>query len=280
MSGSLRELLSAAGCLVVPDAHDVMTAQLAEQAGFPAVYVGSFGASASRWGVPDQSLVSLPQLLESVSVIAGCVDVPVVVDLEDGGPNAVSTFHNVRAAERVGAAAIQIEDQRPGKMLGTGEELYPVEVAVAKIKAAVDARRDEDTVIIGRSEALNVGGSLDEAVERCAAYAAAGAELVTPSMVPVDQISEVSARIGAPATTWGFGNVDPGDLDVPGHAMAIYAMQSTLVAYRATREWLGGLASSGASLAPEEFMALVGELMTLQGGPANQQIAARFTPRS
>jgi 2,3-dimethylmalate lyase len=163
----IRDLLDAGRCLVVPDAHDVMTAQMVEAAGFPAVYVGSFGASASRWGVPDQSLVSLPQLLESVRVIAQAVDIPVVVDLEDGGPNPLSTHHNVRAAERAGAAAIQIEDQRPGKMLGTGEELYPLEIAVEKIRAAVAARNDPDTVIIGRSEALNVGGTLEETIERC-----------------------------------------------------------------------------------------------------------------
>ncbi|MGI9616120.1 MAG: isocitrate lyase/PEP mutase family protein [Acidimicrobiales bacterium] len=276
-AGQLRDRLSDGSCLIVPDAHDVMTAQLVEAADFPAVYVGSFGASASRWGVPDQSLVSLPQILESVAAIADHVDIPVVVDLEDGGPNALSVHHNVRAAERAGSAAIQIEDQRPGKMLGTGEELYPIEVAVERIRAAVEARTSPDTIIIGRSEALNVGGTLDETVDRCAAYAGAGADLVTPSMVPLEQITEVAARIGADATTWGFGTHGSEELNVEGHAMAIYAVQSTVVSYQAARDFLNRLATTGESLPQDEFMGLVGELLALQGGPANQQIAARFS---
>jgi 2-methylisocitrate lyase-like PEP mutase family enzyme len=274
-ASELRQRLSEPGCLIVPDAHDAMTAQLVKAAGFPAVYVGSLGASASRWGLADQSLISLTQLLESVRVIADVVDIPVVVDLEDAGPNVVSVHHNVVAAEKAGAAAIQIEDQRPGKMLGRGEELYALDVAVDKIRAAVDARTNPDTLIIGRCEALNVGGTLTEVIDRCAAYAKAGAEVVTPSMVPVEEISEVAAQIGAPATTWGFGT-DGEDQNVEGHAMVIYAGQSTLASFRAVRELLERL-SGGVAIPEEEFMELYGDLLSLQGAPKNQEIASRFS---
>jgi hypothetical protein len=112
------------------------------------------------------------------------------------------------------------------------------------------------------------------------AYVEAGADLVTPSMVPLEQISEVASRIGAGATTWGIGSHSAEELNVEGHAMTLYAMQSTLVAYRAVRDFLEGLAGSGESLPPDQFMGLVGELMALQGGPATSRSRRGSHPRT
>lgn len=252
-----------------------MTARLVEAAGFGAVYVGSFGSAASRWGVPDQSLLSLSQLVDHFRVVAERVNVPLVVDLEDGGSNVVNVAHNTVAAERAGVAAIQIEDQVPGKMLGVPGHLYPIEAAADRIRAAAEARTDPDTVIIGRTEAISVGADAEEALDRCAAYATAGADLVTCSYLPDDRSAELADRCGVPVAAFVVGNATPTELTAHGIAMAIYPMQTALIAYREVKAALEALRHRGESLDLTAFGTLTPELTALLGGPANADLAAK-----
>ena len=272
-ANELRDQLNRSSCLLVPDAHDVMTAQLVEAAGFDAVYVGSFGSGASRWGVPDQSLLSLSQLIDHFRAVAERVTVPVLVDLEDGGANAVNVHHSTIAAERAGIAGIQIEDQVPGKLLGVPGRLYPLEVAADRIRVAVDARTDPDTVIIGRTEAISVGSDREEAFERCAAYAAAGADLVTCSFLPDEQSAELADKCGVPVAAFVVGTATESELASKGISMAIYPMQTALIAYREIKSALEALRSRGESLDMTTFGALMTDLMALQDGPANAELA-------
>jgi hypothetical protein len=116
----LRQMVGSGRVVVAPDAHDALVARLAVATGFEALYVGSLGLSASGYGVPDQSLLGINQLVDQLRLITSVVDVPVCIDLEDGGGNAVTTYRNVAHAEAAGAAAIQIEDHVPGKSYGKG----------------------------------------------------------------------------------------------------------------------------------------------------------------
>ena len=253
-----------------------MAAQLAEELGFEAVYVGSFGSAASRWGLPDQSLLTMSQLLDHFQIVTEAIDIPVIADFEDGGGNAVTCFRNVEAAVRAGLAAVQIEDQLPGKGYGPVGQLYPVEVATEKIRAAVDARGDSDLVVIGRCEALNVGGTVEEMIERCTAYVEAGADLITPSGAPAEEFDAIQAAAGAPIATWAFGTQSPEELRATGYTIAIYPMHGTLVSYNATKAFLHGLREEGIALPIDEFMTTMQQLMATNDGVANIELARKY----
>ena len=279
MSGvSLGDLLVPGECVIAPDAHDLLTAQVVEKTGFQAVYVGSFGSAASRWGLPDQSLVDLGKLIDHFAVVGSRISIPMIVDLEDGGPNAVTAAHATRAAERAGASAIQIEDQVPGKMLGTPGQLHPREVAVGKIQAAAAARTDPGTLIIGRTEAITIGLNLDEAFERCAAYAEAGADLVTSSWLPDEESAALAAHCGVPVAAFVVGTLTAAELAGFGMSLAIYPMQTTLITYQAVTRALEALHETGAALDLDEAIPLMTQVTELTGGADNAELASTFAP--
>ena len=163
--------------------------------------------------------------------MTSAADVPVCVDLEDGGGNAVTTYRNVAQAEAAGAAAIQIEDHVPGKSYGRGGGLHPVRVASQKIRAAVDARRDPRTVIIGRSEALLVGGSEQEALDRAGAYVEAGADMITVTFLPAGKVRGFKGSLGVPIANFVVGETVE-DLQEAGVDVALYAGHSLVTPLR------------------------------------------------
>ena len=182
----LRELLRAPGIIVAPGAYDAVSARLVERAGFPAVYIGSYATAASRLGLPDAGLVSMREMVDHAAAVVGAVQgIPVIADAENGFGSAVTLWRTVNEFERAGVAGIHLEDHVFGKHLPvTGRVLSKAEM-VEKVRAAVEARRDPDFVIIARTDAgwLRGAGGLDEAVDRCLAYGAAGADMVFPAGV-------------------------------------------------------------------------------------------------
>ena len=136
----LRELIRTSTPVVVPGAHDLLTTKLVAQHGFPAVYLGSYGCAASRYGLPDQSLLTMSDLLAQAQLMVEATDLPVIADMEEGGGNAVSTYHHVRRFEAAGVAGMHIEDHAPGKLYGPGGTLHAVPTAVEKIRRPL--RRD------------------------------------------------------------------------------------------------------------------------------------------
>lgn len=273
---ALRNHLASGACVIAPDVHDVMSAQLAEELGFEAIYVGSFGSAATRWGLPDQSLLTMSQILDHLRIVADTVSLPIIADFEDGGGNAVTCFRNVEAAVRAGVAAVQIEDQVPGKGYGPVGDLYPTEIAATKIRAAVEARGDDDLVVVARTEALAIGRSIEEATERCAAYVEAGADMITPTGVPPESLTEFSGAAGAPVATWAVGTHSPAELGAAGYAIAIYPMQTTLISYLAIRSFLEGLRDEGVGMEVADLQAAIPELMATNHGVDNTRLATRF----
>ena len=173
----LRALLRRDGMVVAPGAYDCITAKLIEQAGFAAVYMTGAGTAASL-GYPDFGLVTMSEMVANARRIAGAVEVPVVADADTGYGNELNVFRTVREFERSGVSGIHIEDQEFPKKCGhlEGKEIVSREDYLAKIRAAVAARRDQDFAIIARTDARAVAG-FDETIARANAALAAGADM-------------------------------------------------------------------------------------------------------
>ncbi len=178
-AAELRELLRAERICVAPGAYDVLSAKMACNAGFPAVYVTGFGVTASALGRPDMGFITLDEMVGTVRRLSEVITVPLIVDADAGFGNAVTLARTVREYEAAGAAALHIEDQNvPRRFRPDGlPEVCPAEEHVQKIHAAIEARRDPDFCIIARTDAFQRFG-LEEAIRRANLYADAGADII------------------------------------------------------------------------------------------------------
>ncbi len=175
---SLRDLIEARSALLVPGVTNALSANVAQDAGFEALYVSGAGVSNMNLGVPDIGLITLNDLCNVVTTVRRVCDLPLIVDADTGFGNAVNVWHTTRALELAGANAMQLEDQVFPKRCGhfEGKAVTDAAEMVEKIHAARDARRSRDFLIIARTDARAVHG-LDEAIRRAALYAEAGADV-------------------------------------------------------------------------------------------------------
>ena len=176
---TLRKLLQPGAGLVLPGAGNALAARIIEAAGFPAVYMTGAGVANSWLGGPDMGLVSVTEMAAHVAAIREAVRVPIVADGDTGFGNALNMVRTIQLYERAGASAIQLEDQLFPKRCGHFENkaVIPAAEMVQKIKAAVDTRRDEDFLILARTDVRAIEG-LDAAIDRMNAYREAGADLL------------------------------------------------------------------------------------------------------
>jgi 2,3-dimethylmalate lyase len=240
----LRELLQQPGMIIAPGAHDVMTARIVEAEGFPVVYLGGFAASASMLGIPDHSLITMTELLAQARNVAAAVNIPIMADIDDGGGTALSARRTIRLAEQAGLAAVHLEDLVPGKhFVGHRDRLFSKEQAADKIKAAADARTDPDFVIIARSDAIGVT-SLDDALERAHAYAEAGADLL---FLPYLRVKDTKKAVDAlPKPLFNVVIDTPqNELAQAGLKVAVYPVQSLFITYKAVRDMIKELKTTG-----------------------------------
>jgi methylisocitrate lyase len=175
----LKKLILDKEILVMPGAHDALSAKIIERVGFKAVTMGGYAASAASLAKPDVSLLTMTEYVNIVRNIVEAVDLPLFVDCDTGYGNVTNVQRTVRVFENAGVAGLFIEDQIYPKRCGhmEGKQIIPTLEMVAKIKAAVDARVDQDLVIMARTDAVATDG-LDEAIERGNRYAEAGADLI------------------------------------------------------------------------------------------------------
>jgi len=188
----LRKLLAEKPFIVTPGITNALHALIVEKAGFDFVYVGGYDVSLTLLGLPDVGLITETEMVGNARNIAGAVNIPVVADADTGYGNAINVIRTVRDYEAAGVAAIHIEDQVSPKRCGhvAGKIIIPLEEAVGKLKAALEARRDKDLVIIGRTDAISaVGGSLEEAIRRGCAFARAGCDMVFAEFPTADAAS-------------------------------------------------------------------------------------------
>ncbi len=164
--------------LLVPGAANALSARIIQDMGFEAVYLSGAGLTNMFYGIPDMGFISLQDLANHTSAIRDAMELPLIVDVDTGFGNALNMRHTVKVMERAGANCIQIEDQVMPKKCGhfAGKDVIGAEEAASKIKAAVDARKSEDFLILARTDARAIHG-FEAAVERAHKFAEAGADI-------------------------------------------------------------------------------------------------------
>lgn len=193
---TLKSRIAGPEILVAPGVYDGLTAALAAEAGFEALYLSGAAVAYARLGRPDIGLTSVTEMADTMALIADRVDVPVIIDADTGFGNALNAQRTMRLYERAGAGALQLEDQTYPKRCGhlADKSLIGAAEMVGKIAAMADARKSETTLIIARTDAIAVEG-FAAAIDRAEAYAEAGADvLFIEAPRDVDELSAITGH--------------------------------------------------------------------------------------
>jgi 2,3-dimethylmalate lyase len=198
---NLRDLLGHESPLLLPVAHDALSARLIERAGFTAASIGGFGVIGCRWGLPDLGLASFGEISAAVRDIAGAISLPLIVDADDGYGDVKNVARTVKTYESMGITAIVLEDQASPKKCGhmsVERRVVAVEEAETKLKTALAVRESRDFGIIARTDARSVEG-LDSALERGRRYVALGVDaLFVESPLSIDELRRIGESFTVP----------------------------------------------------------------------------------
>ncbi len=279
----LRDLLERSRPLVLPGCADALTARLAVGAGFEAIYATGAGISNSMLGQPDVGLATMTEVAAQAERICDVVDVPVVLDIDTGFGNAINVRRTVRAVERAGVAAVQLEDQVFPKRCGhfSGKDVVPLDEMLGKLRAALDARVDEDLVLIARTDAIAIDG-LEAAIDRALAFVETGADVVfVEAPTTREMLAELPRRIDAPL----LANMVEGGrtplLSAPelgglGYRVVLFANTALRVAARAVGEAFADLRATGDAGLLMDRMVSWQERQALVGLPEIEALEQRY----
>ena len=235
-SQALRALLKSKKLFIAPGVFDCLTARLAEKAGAQALYMTGSGVSITRLGAPDVALLSFAEILDQSKRISDVTTLPLIADADTGYGGPLNIMRTVREMERAGVSAIQIEDQDWPKRCGhePGRRIVSIQEMVGRIRAAVDTRLDEQTVIVARTDARSNEG-IQAAIDRANHYAEAGADVAfVESPESVDEMRLLNQSISTPTLA---NQVEGGktpmlpasELEALGYGLAIYPNSITRV---------------------------------------------------
>ena len=251
---TLKKLLKRNQLLVAPGCFDGLSARLVQEAGFEAAYL-SGGAVARSMGIPDIGLVTMSESIERAAQVVSAIQIPVIADADTGYGNAVNLVRSVREFERIGVAAIHIEDQITPKRCGhlDGKEVISRAEMEMKLKAALDTRTDPDFCIIARTDARGVHG-LEDAIARAQAFAKLGVDAIfVEAPQSESELAEIPRRVpGVPLLVNVFkGGKTPmlptERLQQMGYRIAIYPSETQRAAIHAMRTALTTLKRAGTS---------------------------------
>ena len=248
----LGDLLAGDTLVMAPGAADALTARLVEQAGFPAVYMTGFGATASRLGAPDIGLLTQTEMATHARDMVRACGLPVIADADTGYGGPANIERTVREYQQAGVAAIHLEDQATPKRCGqmAGVRLIPADEMARRLQCALAVRGDDEMVIIGRTDSLPALG-LDEAIRRARAYRQAGVDIVFVDAVKkIDEARAIAAALEGPLMiSIVEGNettqLTADELRRMGFALAVYPLSALLSATRAVQEAFGELRDRG-----------------------------------
>lgn len=247
-----RAVCEARPALIVPGAGNALTARVIEDTGFEAIYVTGAGIANTYLGVPDIGLVTMSELAATTAAVAEITRKPLIVDIDTGFGNALNTRRTLRVVERAGAFAVQLEDQVFPKKCGhfEGKTVIPLDEAVSKIKAALDAREDPNLLVIARTDARSIEG-FEAALDRAEAYIEAGADMTfVEAPKDADELRAIPERLTVPqVANMVVGGKTPltsrADLAAMGYAMVLYANTPLQAAMRAMSDVLSALRKDG-----------------------------------
>ena len=247
-----RELLREPGIIIAPGAYDALTAKIVEGEGFSSVYMTGAGTSVARLGYPDLALATMTEMVGTAAAMASAVDIPVIADADTGYGGVLNVQRTIREYERTGVAAVHIEDQESPKRCGhlDGKSVVAPEEMVRKIRAAFDARTDDDFTIIVRTDALAVTG-WDDTLRRCEAYVQAGADvLFVEALQEPGQVEWLARNFDAPLL---YNYVETGkspllsapELERMGFKIVLFPVSALLTATRAVTHLMRELKANG-----------------------------------
>jgi 2-methylisocitrate lyase-like PEP mutase family enzyme len=275
----LRQLLARPGLIVAPGCYDPLTARIIESAGFECVYMSGGSFAAAYLGAPDLALTTMTELATGARNIALAVDVPVIGDMETGFGSVLTVRRAMREYENSGLAGAHIEDQSIDKHCGhmSGKKIVPIPEMVDRIKAAVDARRDPDFVVIARCDAIVVEG-LASSIERANRYVEAGADVIyMESPRSVEEIAAIPPGIPAPVL---IGQPEDGispllthtELEALGVKIVTHPRSIRLMMVRGALDVLAEIQKGGPTLALRDRMARDEELQAILGTRAAEKL--------
>ena len=282
LNRQLKALFERRAAIIVPGAPNALTARMIADAGFEAVYVTGAGVTNAFLGVPDLGLITLSELADNVSAMRDVVGVPIVADADTGFGNAVNLMRTVKVLERAGANGMQIEDQVFPKKCGhfAGKQVIAADEAVQKIHAAVDARSDQDFVIVARTDVRSILG-FDAAMDRAQAFIEAGADVTfVEAPESMDEIAAI-AKLPAPQViNMVFGGktpiVEQAELARLGYGIVVYANAPLQAAMLATKRVLAHLRAHGSTNGIEDELLPFDERQAVVGKASYDAIERRY----
>jgi len=268
----LRQLLQGPTVIRSLGAHDVFTARLVEAAGLETVFIGGFGTSASMLGLPDVGFMTLTEMADAVRRMAQRIGIPVVADGDTGHGDLHNVVRTVREFEAAGAAGVLLEDQVTPKRCGhfQGKQVIPLDEMVLKLKAALNARRDPNFIIIARTDARAVEG-IDSAIARANRYGSVGADVcfieAPESRAELERIPrEVRYPLLVNMLSGGVTPILPvEELGRLGYKIVVCPIESLLVTATAMRKLIDALLTRGKAELPAGEMATFAEIKQLLG---------------
>ena len=280
----LRDRLSHPEILLAPGVYDALSALLAQQAGAEAVYLSGASISYTRLGRSDVGLMSVTEVADTLAMLCDRIDLPVIVDADNGYGNALNVQRTVRTFERAGAAVIQLEDQSYPKRCGhlSGKSLIPADAMAGKVKAALDARKG-DALIMARTDAIAVEG-FDAALDRAEMYLEAGADILfveaPKSRAEMDQIVTRFAHHVPLLANMVEGGKTPllsrDELQDIGYKIAIFPGGLVRAQTRATQAYFANLLRDGTTANMLDQMADFDELNRVIGTPELQALGKSY----
>ena len=269
---ALARRIRARNLTIAPGVFDMISAKVADRAGFDALYMTGYGIAASHMGLPDAGLVSYSDMLGRAARICEAVRTPLIADADTGFGGLLNVHHTVRGYEAAGVAAIQIEDQEFPKKCGhaPGRRVVPLDDMLRKVEVAVEARDSDDFLIIARTDSRSSLG-LDEAIRRGQGFAKAGADVVfIEAPESEDEFERIGREIDAPLLAnmveGGFSPVLPAEtLARLGFAIAIFPGTGFLATAKTLEHVYGHLKTNGSSVALETDSFSINEMHELMG---------------
>lgn len=250
----LKNLILDNEILVMPGAHDVLTAKVIQEVGFKAVTLGGYASTAALLGRPDGSFLTLTEMADYIGNMADAVDIPLLADGDTGHGGVLNVQRTVKKVEMLGAAGMFIEDQLFPKRCGhmEGKQVVEKEEMLAKIKAALDVRKDDDFIIMARTDALAVHG-LDDAIERANLYREAGADMVfIEAPTTKEEMIRINREVDAPTLA---NNIEGGktpllpakELEEIGYNVVVFPVASTYAIKKAVAGLMAEIKKTGSS---------------------------------